>query len=393
MKLEYIVKFHPVGQGLFSSGKVHDQNGSEFNFMYDCGTSSKQSLLDDAISSLSGINSIDLLVISHFDHDHISGLGRLLKKCHVKTLLMPYIPLPERLFVALANNLDINDSFMNFYLDPVKFLMSEYNEKITQIVLVSPSQVESDEVKQEIFEEVEQEDIDEFVIDFNAVGSELDIPNAKHLKAGGRLVYNKIFEFIPYNDSSGVPKLTKEFIKEVIDERKILLSSSDIKKTQDSLGRIKASYDKLFGNSAFNRNIISLFLFAGSCLKTKYGNQVIKSNQNSYYSHTIHGRKNGILFTGDGYLNTDNRLKNLLQFLGKRRINDLGVFQVMHHGASANWRQGVARTFSPSISVFSSNPEHQSFQHPHAEVVKDFLPYHPVQVDEYNFFEINFYHW
>jgi hypothetical protein len=69
-------------------------------------------------------------------------------------------------------------------------------------------------------------------------------------------------------------------------------------------------------------------------------------------------------------------------------MSRVSCFQVMHHGARGCWHNGIAKSLSPNISVFSSNPEHKSLMHPHAEVVKDFLPYHPVQVDKVSCLEI-----
>lgn len=54
----------------------------------------------------------------------------------------------------------------------------------------------------------------------------------------------------------------------------------------------------------------------------------------------------------------------------------------MHHGAKGCWHIGVAAALKPSISVFSSDPYHKSYGHPHAEVVGIFLPFSPVQVDK-----------
>lgn len=86
-------EFHPVGQGLFCSGELFslcDTSISNprnlFRWVYDCGTSSKRSLLDEAIDQAFTAPlckqetepTIDLLVISHFDKDHISGLPKLL---------------------------------------------------------------------------------------------------------------------------------------------------------------------------------------------------------------------------------------------------------------------------------------------------------------------------
>lgn len=379
-----MVRFHPVGQGLFSSGKVYCKNGDEFKFVYDCGTSSKQGLLDDAISSLSVNGDINLLTISHFDQDHISGLVRLLNKHRVKILLLPYLSLEERLYIAYSNNIGVSDSFMNFYLDPIKYLMSKCNNNIEQIILVpsGKKEVENDYLSND----------DDLYIDINHNHQGVHNHNVKVLKVGGRIIYRKLFEFIPYNDSCLSFKSTKSFRNIIKKERECLLNSLNVNCIQASLGRIRDSYDKNFGKSPFKRNVISLFLFAGPCLKNNYGVGMINNNGVREIRH-FYNDKNGILYTGDAHLDNKNKLQELINFMGRDRISRIGCFQVMHHGARGCWYSGIAKELSPYISVFSSDPERSNLKHPHAEVVKDFLPFNPVQVDKERFINIYFYSW
>lgn len=126
---------HPVGQGLFYSGKVDiDLNGKEevFRFVYDCG-----SLTSDA-----GAEEVDryrqedfreetdrlgLLVISHFDADHVNQIKRLLAtKRKVDNLVMPFMDFAERFFLVLrflenSKGKGVNDDFgtIRLMLDPL----------------------------------------------------------------------------------------------------------------------------------------------------------------------------------------------------------------------------------------------------------------------------------
>ena len=78
MHIDYNFKFHPVGFGLFTSGKIEN-----FRFVYDCGTKSTQAFVENAIDSeFQAGDVIDLLVISHFHKDHISGIKKLLEDSH-----------------------------------------------------------------------------------------------------------------------------------------------------------------------------------------------------------------------------------------------------------------------------------------------------------------------
>lgn len=105
-----IFRIHPVGQGLFYSGRVdiHLQNRHEvFRFVYDCGSLTKDAgeeevdryRRDDFTQET---DRIDLLVISHFDADHVNHIKRLLaEKRKVDNLVMPFMDFAERFFLTL----------------------------------------------------------------------------------------------------------------------------------------------------------------------------------------------------------------------------------------------------------------------------------------------------
>lgn len=70
---------HPVGQGLFYTGKI----GQAFNLVYDCGRGNHSTVGADSDFALLISNykrhelindTIDMLVVSHFDSDHANGL-------------------------------------------------------------------------------------------------------------------------------------------------------------------------------------------------------------------------------------------------------------------------------------------------------------------------------
>ena len=76
-------EFQNVGQGLFSSGRIQMGDALAFHWVYDCGTSSSQKLIQNAVNKYNSDKNqgnIDLLVLSHFDKDHISGVKELVKK-------------------------------------------------------------------------------------------------------------------------------------------------------------------------------------------------------------------------------------------------------------------------------------------------------------------------
>lgn len=384
------VDFHPVGQGLFSSGKVSVSGLPDFNYIYDCGTSSKQALLDAAIVNYQrNIDAIDMVVISHFDRDHISGLEKLLAHTKVKVLLLPMLSLEQRLLIAFAENIPIGSKYMRFLRNPIAYISSLPNAKVAHIVMVPSSPTERGVSDTDISEENQREILEGWP---EGLSADLDVNNSAstpknvhQLKPGGRLTVRKLFEFVPYNDASLAP-VNRHFVNKVKNEIPILInglsSASDVKA---ALSRLQNYYCKRFGNSSYARNLVSLFMYARTL--NVFGNWCAYGVRKMGHAYLYERRfpfssKNAVLYTGDGYLNTPQRFNNLSEFLGSNRLTSIGCLQVMHHGAQNNWHKGVAKKLSPAVSVFSSDPLHQSLRHPHAEVVRDFLPYTPIQVDQ-----------
>ncbi|WP_158288384.1 MBL fold metallo-hydrolase [Mucilaginibacter psychrotolerans] len=94
---------HPIGQGLFYSGflKLRD---SRFDFVFDCGSKNPSDLSREIARYRSerqiDQHGLDLLVISHFDNDHVSGIDELLKGVKVRRLVLPFLNYRERLFLV-----------------------------------------------------------------------------------------------------------------------------------------------------------------------------------------------------------------------------------------------------------------------------------------------------
>lgn len=418
MRLHASVDFHPVGQGLFSTGRI--KAGDEcFHWIYDCGTTSRQAFLDSALSDMlarwgDGSGSrpvVDMVVLSHFDHDHISGLLRVLKQFRVTRLVLPHVPFEERLILAFAQGIRYGSRSMRFLLNPVAYLRSLGEIAPEQILLVlaappdgagpdgeppgAPGPRGDDADGQDPtltpvrarFEDPETLDGDLR----DELGAPAQPPVAQALASGTALRLGDAWEFVPYNDASLMPKNPAAFAKAARRHRDVLLARPD----QVALDALKLVYDREFGKKKGGRNIVSLFLYAGNLHGCRYvdwhsvcdvGGHAGGWSRRQYHHYGPFRptpRRAGFLYTGDGYLDTPLRLRRYLACLGTRR-DGANCLQVMHHGSSGNWHAGVAAALRPVTSIFSSNPGHRSFRHPHGEVVRDFLPYQPLQVDSHN---------
>lgn len=422
-QITFTYHFYPVGQGLFSTGSLclKDANEPDFLWVYDCGTLSPQTLLDPSIRKLEHCagkrNRIDLLVLSHFDRDHISGVCRLLQKFKVGTLMLPYMPLAQRLLIAFEQKIEsFGNPLFAFFLNPVEYLSNQEIRGIEYILFVPPSSeappVDIEAVPSSpslgpengptirfVPEEVQDPDEVKSLVD---AGKSQSI-RIEFTKPGTRITVDEYYwEFVPYNDDP--PKvITDAFTDQVAKERANLLMYPSDETRNDSLEKLKNIYKSQFGENSKTCNLISLFLYSGPVFEVKSQCFLVWCKSTTWYPYLArhewpfplihewnlsrHQReqcltKCSTLYTGDGYLKSRKKLDKLVRYLNRRRVRDVGVFQVMHHGAKTNWHQGVAGEIAPLFSVFSSDPDRKGWNHPHAEVLRDFWPYGAVQVDK-----------
>lgn len=112
--------FHGVGQGLFHSGRI-----GSFDYVYDCGSRPAGQIkqeLTGYIKSMQGKH-LDLLIVSHLDEDHVSGLKDLVTAKKPQTVILPYLPPSERL-VLILQNVNFGGWYYLFLADPITFFRS-----------------------------------------------------------------------------------------------------------------------------------------------------------------------------------------------------------------------------------------------------------------------------
>ncbi|WNO04010.1 MBL fold metallo-hydrolase [Rhodoferax mekongensis] len=445
-------EFMPVGQGLFATGNLgqaYDQV-PRFRWVYDCGTLSESALLEkglerletDVKSQSSGKPSLDLVVISHFDVDHLSGLADLLTRFRVETLMLPFTHLAQRLRHMFSQRPYTARADRAYYIDPIGTILAMKAVDIGQIVLVPPSTGESvpdqpdrpiaprpprelgDDSRQEreelMFEEgnvYEANDRDELdAMQKSAAPRHVPL---RLMKADSAATYDGVWEFVPYNEPKSRSKASVDFLRKVEAKRLTLLSSTSLTARNVAIADLKKAYDAHFGDSPKARNVISLFLYSGPIgqhLDTLLiGEQALKTvARDCMWACPVcwriwfdagclprTDRASGVLYTGDGYMNKPSRWQDLRRHFGDQRIGCLVALQVMHHGARGNWFPGFASLVRPMVSVFSSDPERGNKlkntgkssspsnlakkpyePHPHAEVMRDFSNYNPLQANK-----------
>ncbi|MDT2020828.1 hypothetical protein [Methylocella sp. CPCC 101449] len=401
-KVSLDLDWWPVGQGLFASGTLIPCKATPISWIYDCGTTSKDGILNSAIDSyayrqkLYRSKDIQLAALSHFDKDHISGFIRLIGRFHIRKLLLPYIPLWQRIIIAIEQGISAEDSIFDFFLDPVTFLTRIEGGAIGEVIFVvgtGPGDVPTSPFEDP---DVGRRGLDDgglFSEDGTAPPESDEDPATNRnpatrvtfLRKGGRLIVPYLWEFVPCNDVNLAPKATPAFLSAVIPLIDTLRNIPDQRTT--ALEKIKKLYANHFGTSSAAKNLISLFLYSGPLGQ--------KTTINCYHTSREIGRFRRIkrfaqMHTGDGTLDNGPRYDAFSHFYGPaNRLAQSGIFQVMHHGSINNWHSGIAAKVRPTVSLFSSDPYHKKYGHPHAEVLRDFWPYNPIRVDKSNGFHFH----
>jgi hypothetical protein len=413
--LHFEYTFYPVGQGLFASGEISLGSNARHKFVwvYDCGTSSNKNLLETGIDDLRArYDRIDLLILSHFDKDHISGVVNLLKHVRVGILMLPHLTLEQRLLIAFQQDRLSDDDVFRYYVDTVTTLRGRA-ESISQILLVPASRGDEgppyDDNGEFPFDpaaelRIEIESVSSTVESLNNplpsesnVGSH--VPQTRMLKKNTALrVGRTAWEFVPYNEADD-RAIDATFAAEVVDLRDKLIDEDNDAERKKALRDLRSTYDRVFGKK--QRNQISLFLYAGP---------VVQRHSSRHYTHMTmctadhrcsqnmkpcictdcafdrlwDRRRNAsvsILYTGDGYLNTLPRIEDLVKYISKRRIGNIATLQVMHHGSMHNSMTGLTNTIEPIASVFCADSSRRN-GHPHKEVLLEFIEHGPVIVDK-----------
>ncbi len=289
---------------------------------------------------------------------------------------------------------------MQFFLNPVKYISSIPGISIEKIVFVPPSSgtIEVSNMDQIIAFDDFSDDVDwtnainfeeqnindEERIDLQIVG-DMNIP-ILFMKIGSSIIVNKLFEFIPYNDQIA-HKFSTNFFKSVNALQDKIYNGSPKEKTK-SFDLLKMVYIKEFGKN--KQNDISLFIYAGPITDSTSQSSMILIQSPDGHSIASLFDVNYTLYTGDGYLNNTLKINALINYLNASKIKQLGFMQIMHHGSKYNWCSGLAANFKPKISIFSSDPSHKSYRHPHSEVLHDFSPYLPILVNQKNSLQIKY---
>lgn len=392
--------FDAAGHGTFFWGKVNEEGDVDtFTWIYDCGSLRKshlKGLIQQFAERMAGKETIDLVCLSHFDSDHVSGLDIVLEKFRIDTLLLPYVPLEVRLRRAseLTEEQPGSARLAAYTLDPVLYLeQRDWGERISRIALIQGRRP-GDEIV-----ELNREPPPP-PADFEAARS---VPRRALRRPAGRPLdeehgysgghgrlssrvevhsdaqpwsVDDIYEFLFYskawpNDQAPASGVSIAGVAEEV--RDLILdyhlTGSD---TPDPgwLDALKVLYGKHFGHTYKRRNEICLCVYAEALVAQDVEPCALFTQSESSTLRLPLGSqgRRGVLLTGDAYLNPS-ELNNLLTHLGDRR-HKLAIMQIPHHGSDNNWSPGNAVQCGAESYVICAPG---TTKHP-GEVVRQDLP-------------------
>jgi hypothetical protein len=405
--------FHAVGHGTLFSGLISNRSNTNFSWMYDCG-SKRTKRLTETIDILNKWThwppEIDLLVLSHFDDDHVNGVEELLSTRKVRWLALPYLDVAQKLAQAAAvsgNSTSLSTAM--FQLNPEGWLASRgLSDRVSSILLVQggdrPEDIGDIRFLPELLQPTDKNN------KHNA--REQELLQMQEIKLGLQkkhqtLVWNHhqpmivkdlSFELMFFNSRqsnlfktnaagqktakrSGVLlSVVQADISSIVSNYRMNNLSTPRREWRDAL---KKCYERHFGSSSQDRNNISLCLLTRPiaekyvCPCSIYCRELEPMTARCACSSALR-RRPGLLCLGDLRIDVDTRSEISTHF--GSRWSQIGVVQVPHHGSQHSWEKGNAKALNPECFIHCIPSE--SKNHPHSSVVAD-LANHKVYIADY----------
>lgn len=396
-------KFHSVGQGLFYTGALAHKT---FNFVYDCGTESKQhylhSSIDSYIREIQGDKSnkpqIDFVVISHLHKDHFSGLLNLATKISIRRVYLPYLGHDKNfisliLAYAIFHNEETVENEENLY-NLFYFMCGLYgiqeNYDFPRIEAVFLGENAEEDLNHDFFCSTQEEYVHigaekywKFVfINRGICKKELISLNNKVLEILDTLKVESIIELISLN--KGIQKIVKiyneVFYSQIINDRNFLNMTSIVLVHFPLYSSPKAFY-------ADSNEVMEL---SSRKVESRYFAYYYPYD---YFCLNFEKIMNPLtILSGD--LMVDNTMKKLilsqLNSTNSSLKSSCGVLQVPHHGSKNNWNAWSNISINSQLYVISFGLGNRH-KHPHPDTIDDIIlskkqPYLVNQIQDFEYY-------
>jgi len=406
--------FNAVGHGTFFNGLAFNElHKSSFSWIYDCG-SKRTTRIEQELTSLEGREQwpeeVDLLVLSHFDDDHVNGVEQLLRSRRVRTLALPYMDVGHSLACAASLGTDpCSASTAAFQIDPVGWLQSRgLAGQIDTVLLVQggPRGDNDSPIDGELVplpggpeDNQRRRDSRTDTDGTTALHSARATARTDNTAAVPRLVFwmhaaatvahGIPLELMFFNatqpslfrkDGSGglLARRSRQSTSVVQADVDVIVRTYGLQDPSRSPKRgwraaLRGVYVKHFGSSSQQRNNISLCLLirpvgfeAEHCVVFSHRD----SCSSTHRDRVSITEKAGTLLLGDLRIDSAT-LAEMQAHFGPVRWADLGTVQVPHHGSRHSWEPGSAAVFGADRFIHCV-PDTSS-HHPHKSVSDDLM--------------------
>jgi len=388
--------FNNVGQGLFYSGKISNDN-EEAYIVYDCGMGHKpaKKLLNSALCAAFPRKNthLNMLVISHFDSDHVDGLSELMKRIsRIDLVVMPYMTAEERVLLAcMDENREI--VYRQFLSNPMQFFEQRDVEVGRYVFLTHtednggenddfPPRMPDFPMEEWVFKYEDKETRQEFLDTYSLTNEQIKFhvcfDQWKHYALGAW-----IFEFYVRKADESRLKEFSNAINAVLKKRK-LHDVKDIFSSPRAIAEIRSAYDECIDSVRNNTSVVMLHYpyhpnTKEYILSTRIFNKRIGMGYDfpfylgRWFVHPHYQKRHSTVATlllGDIDLHSD-WFGIRQQFKAKLRY--ICCVLVPHHGAITSWDESAFDAINDDgvLWVVSHGIDSQ-YGHPNNEVIASF---------------------
>lgn len=361
-------RFHAVGQGLFCSEVISKNEVPVHTVVYDCGcTNTKSSYekylnmeIGDLAKVLNPRKIIDILFVSHFHDDHISGIKALFNTFSIKKVVIPQV---DEVSIADAFLYNPTATHHNQCMSVVAaFVTHDFRPLLDE---------STDSILRNEFSDPE-------VVEIPALSEEQSMDSYRSTVDRLRQITSQGVMYIPFNiEHNRSDNFRNDFN-----------SNNRFKAFRDALvAKDMNKVKKLFCDSTFQKDIRDLYkayfkdvnessmpVLSCVCSPTfdkKTGKSSLKCQTSEECDSDVcvknplslalkHGN---CLYTGDYSVKIDKNDDIMLEFY-KEFITNIGIIQAPHHGARNDNPRSLYKRLNGPVSVLSYGVGN-NYGHPH----------------------------